>query len=236
MPNSKNTQKKQSNPKQKSQPKPKQKEVEHTEPEEVVPEEVVPEEVEQQENVETSTSGTTRKKVIKYNFNGSTEEAEKEIAIMLEKMTDMQKQVNSEFTEYKNFLRDLSKSYMRLRKLEDKNKEKQTNRKLQTRISPLYKITPELAEFLNIEEDQSTSRTNALAQISKYVKENNLNGVEVDDEDGGKKVDGRLIRLDEKLEKLFPNLVGADECLKFTSILTHLKINKHFVENINNKN
>ena len=224
MPNSKNTQKKQSKTKQKSQQKPK---------EEVETEEVETEEVEVEE---TATGGTSRKKVIKYNFNGSTEEAEKEIAMMLEKMTIMQKQVNSEFTEYKNFLRDLNKSYMRLRKLEDKNKDKQTNRKLQTRISPLYKITPELAEFLNIEEDQNTSRTNALSQISKYVKENNLNGVEVDDNNGGKKVDGRLIRLDEKLEKLFPNLVGADEYLKFTSILTHLKINEHFVENINNKN
>ena len=231
MPNSKNTHKKQSKIKQKSQQKPKKEVV----PLKVETEEVETEEVETEE-VETATGGTTRKKVIKYNFNGSTEESEKEIAMMLEKMTDMQKQVNSEFTEYKNFLRDLSKSYMRLRKLEDKNKEKQTNRKLQTRISPLYKITPELAEFLNIEEDQSTSRTNALAQISKYVKENNLNGIEIDDEDGGKKVDGRLIRLDEKLEKLFPNLVDSDECLKFTSILTHLKINKHFVENINNKN
>lgn len=230
MPNSKNTQKKQSNTNQKSQSKPKQKEVEHTEPLEVETAEV------ETEEVETATGGTTRKKVIKYNFNGSTDEAEKEITMMLEKMNIMQKQVNSEFTEYKNFLRDLSKSYMRLRKLEDKNKEKQTNRKLQTRISPLYKITPELAEFLNIEEDQSTSRTNALSQISKYVKENNLNGVEVDDNNGGKKVDGRLIRLDEKLEKLFPNLVGADEYLKFTSILTHLKINEHFVENVNNKN
>lgn len=232
MPNSKNTQKKQSKTNQKSQSKPKQKEVE---PLESVPKEVETEEVETEE-VETATGGTTRKKVIKYNFNGSTDEAEKEITMMLEKMNIMQKQVNSEFTEYKNFLRDLSKSYMRLRKLEDKNKEKQTNRKLQTRISPLYKITPELAEFLNIEEDQSTSRTNALSQISKYVKENNLNGVEVDDNNGGKKVDGRLIRLDEKLEKLFPNLVGADEYLKFTSILTHLKINEHFVENVNNKN
>ncbi len=182
------------------------------------------------DQVDDTASGKSPKKkpLPTFKFDGELSEIEEQFEEMLKDMDETQKKVNSEFTRYKHFVKDLHRNFVRLRKKEVAQKAKKENRKSGKRISPEFPISDELAAFMGLDPGSTASRTNALAFVSKYVKENNLNGIEVDDTKGGKKVDGRLINLDEGLSSIFPNLVNSDEHLKFTSIITHL--NQHFPE------
>jgi len=194
------------------------------------------EEVEQVEQVGSDQQSPVKKKSIPtFKFDGSAEEVEAQIKEMHDNIDSMQKTVNSQFTIYKHFLNDLGRNFVRNRRQEERLRSKKENRKSATRISPEFEVSDTLAEFMGLESGTKASRTNALAVVSKYVKEQGLNGVEVDADPNdtkaknGKKLDKRLIQLDDRLEKLFPNLVNVNdpaEMLKFTTIITHL--NQHF--------
>ncbi len=171
-------------------------------------------------------SSPKKKPIPTFKFDGELEDVEKQVEDMLKDIDEMHKKVNSEFTVYKHFIKDLSKALVRMRKKDESQKSKKASSKSGKRISPEFPISDELAVFMGMEAGSKTSRTNALAVVSKYVKEHDLNGIDVDDGKGGSKKDGRLINLDDALEKIFPNLVGCDEYLKFTTIITHL--NQHF--------
>ena len=70
---------------------------------------------------------------------------------------------------------------------------------------------PELAEFM---ESDIASRVDVLTKVSKYSKEYNLQAED----------NKRRIILDDKLSKIFPELVGkeGDERLAYTSIMKHI--------------
>ncbi len=100
------------------------------------------------------------------------------------------------------------------------------------RIVPKFKISNELCAFMGLEPGSKASRSNALSCVSRYVKENGLNGIEVIDANGEKKLDKRLINLDDNLANIFPNLRDSNEHLAFTNILKH--VNQHFPPHLNN--
>lgn len=201
------------------------------EPVEETPVEETPvdESFDESQDKSSETKPLSKKKTIPtFKFEGSPEDVQNQINEMLKNMTETQKEVNSNFTLYKHFLNDMGKKLVAARKNEEKVRSKQEKRKSRNHLSPVFKISPKLAEFMGVDQEKGACRTNALGFISKYVRDNKLNGhIEVDDGKGGKKVDGRLIELDDKLSELFPNLVESGEYLQFTSILTHLNKNNH---------
>lgn len=183
------------------------------------------------DETQDETTSAKKKTIPTFKFEGNPDDVQTQIDEMWKDMDEMQREVNAKFTLYKHFLRDMGRKFIAARKFEEKVKSKQENRKLRNHVAPIFKISPELAEFMGVDAEKGAARTDALGFISKYVKENKLNeGVEVDDGKGGTKVDKRMIQLDDKLGKLFPNLVDSEDHLMFTSILTHLKENDHIGE------
>lgn len=171
-------------------------------------------------NQEPSTKKTT---IPKFKFDGDLEEVETQYKEMKEHLTQLQKDFQRELTIQKHYTEDLYLYAMRLRKESDKLKAKKESRKSIERIAPQFPISDELAEFMGKEPGSKAARTETLSFISKYAKENKLSGVEVKDADGNVKINNMLIRLDDKLEKLFPELAKSDEYLQYNSILKHIK-------------
>lgn len=176
---------------------------------------------------QTSEDGTQKKTTIpKFKFDGDLEDVEAQIKEMKDRMNEMQKQMQHEMTIYKHYLDDLSRYTLRLRKEQDKQVVKKQNRKKVERTVPMSDISDELAEFMDKEHGSQAARTEALSCISTYAKEHKLSGVEVKGDDGVKKMDNRMIRMDDKLGKLFPDFVDSKEYLTYATILKH--IGPHF--------
>ncbi len=175
-----------------------------------------------------------KKAIPTFKFDGEPDEVEKQVEDMLKDMDEIQKEVSSKFTIYKHFLKQLSKTLIRMRKKEEAQKIKKESRKSGKRLAPEFDISDELCIFMGLDPGSKSSRTNALAVVSKYAKEHDLNGIDVDDGTGTIKTDKRLINLDKNLESIFPNLVDSDENLGFTTIIRHL--NQHFPKKKSNLN
>jgi chromatin remodeling complex protein RSC6 len=162
----------------------------------------------------------------RFKFDGDVDDVEAQLTEMKARMTNMQKEFNHELTIYRHFVDDLGRNYMRLKKEQDKVLAKKASRKGGDRILPQSKISDELADFLGKDHGTMLSRPEALGFIATYAKENDLAGKEVTDDDGNSKIDKRIIQLDGKLKKLFPNLAKSGEDLRFNTILKH--IGPHF--------
>jgi chromatin remodeling complex protein RSC6 len=110
------------------------------------------------------------------------------------------------------------------RKKEEAENDRKKKRVKGSHITPEVKISDELADFMDLPHGSKTSRPQALGFVSKYAKENKLNG-----KMNGDKMDNRIINMDDKLKKLFPNIADNGEELTFTNIMTNLK--DHFKKN-----
>lgn len=176
---------------------------------------------------EKDKSSPKKKTIPTFKFDDkTTEEIVSELEELQEAVRKAKKEYDHQTTLLMHYCSDLAKNYNKLHKKELEKKEKKNDKSGEKRISPEFEVSAELAEFMGLDEGQKTSRTAALSFVSKYIKEHSLNGMEKDDGNGGTKIDGRLINLDDKLEKLFPNLVESGEVLQFTTLIKHL--GQHF--------
>lgn len=152
-----------------------------------------------------------------------------------EKLNDQFASVNDKFDAlYHEFVilrrhsKDLHRRYLSLFKKNEAAEQKALQKKLNRgkKDPPKYKVTKELTDFMGYDEGTLVARTDALAKVSTYVKENKLNNIEQEVEVNGekvKKVNGVIFERDEKLMKLFPKLDDGEEYMKFTNILKYLK-------------
>jgi chromatin remodeling complex protein RSC6 len=114
----------------------------------------------------------------------------------------------------KNFKLELNNIQQKIKKLEKKvNKENKKHIKKKKRkpsgFAKPQRLSNELCEFLNIENNSKMSRTEVTKKLIKYIKDNNLH-------------ESNKILLDEKLDVLFD---GSD--ITFFTLQKHM--NKHYI-------
>ena len=145
-----------------------------------------------------------------------------------EELMGIIKKHQDELTNIKHGIKDIIAEAQKLKKSVDADKEKKLKRKQQMSNNvnkKLYVITNDLADYMGLDQGTKVSRQEAIASVNKYVKANSLNGVEVTDDKGEKKLDKKKINMDVSLKKIFPNV---KEGLEFTNIMKY--IGQHFTD------
>ena len=169
----------------------------------------------------------------------------------IQALKDRQNAVNKEQVSIKNDTLDMLAEGLRAKKRlasldEKKRKRKENNSGNNAGIKQELEVSDALAKFMGLSAGAKVARTAALSAISKYASDNSLKGVEVYKEgnSGETKMDKRVIKPDDKLIALFPEIKASQkvltkpitkalaedkedmEILRFTSIMKHLK--QHF--------
>ena len=123
--------------------------------------------------------------------------------------------INNDFDELNNMIRDfkinLNNIQKKIKKLE-KNIKKENKKKNKKRnpsgFAKPQKLSKELCDFLNIEENSMMPRTEVTKIIIKYIKENGLN-------------ESSKIILDKRLEKILKG--------EITFFSMQKEMNKHYI-------
>lgn len=114
--------------------------------------------------------------------------------------------------------KEVIKERKELQKKSNKNNKKKKKKNSLSGFAVPTKITKELADFLNIDENIEISRTDVTTLICKYIKENNLQNPD----------NKKIIIPDHRLKKLFNGYLGEEDQLEFFNIQTYLKY--HFIK------
>lgn len=186
------------------------------------------EDLEHDEEEEGGEKKSKKKKTIPTFKFESLEEAEQNLDEKLKNLDKLRSECNSQITETKHYIQDLFRAFKALKKKDNQRKEKAETRKSFERTVPKCDVSDALTDFMGLEKGTKVSRSEALAYVCKYVKQNNLQGMMVKDAKGEEKLDKRLINLDEKLENLFPNISEGNEPLQYNNLMKHL--GQHFPE------
>ena len=163
------------------------------------------------------------------NMNSIVENEEDEKKIDISTVDILFEKLQSQFNDSQqiiktlhNNLKILHKEVLKERKdLLKKNSKNNKKKKKKNNLSGFAvptKITKELAEFLNLDEDTEISRTDVTSLICKYVKEKNLQNPE----------NKKIIIPDDKLKKLFNGYLAETDQLEFFNIQSYLKY--HFIK------
>jgi len=156
------------------------------------------------------------------NDNENDKKDESTVDILFDKLqlqfNDSQQILKTLHNNLKILYKEVLKERKELLKKSNKNNKKKKKKNNLSGFAVPTKITKELAEFLNLEEDAEISRTDVTSMICKYVKDNNLQNPE----------NKKIIIPDEKLSKLFKGYLGEDDQLEFFNIQSYLKY--HFIK------
>lgn len=132
---------------------------------------------------------------------------------IINNLSNFKTQITSLQGDLKNLEKTIKKEFKLLSKQAEKNKNK-GNRKPSGFAKPT-KVSPELSEFLNKDNDIEFARTEVTQHIIKYIKENELQNPN----------DKQKITPDEKLKKLLD--INENDTLTFFNIQKYM--NKHFI-------
>lgn len=158
--------------------------------------------------------------------NTVNEDKEKKISnvdILFDKLllqfNDSQQILKTLHNNLKILYKEVLKEKKELIKKSNKNNKKKKKKNSLSGFAVPTKISKELAEFLNLDEDIEISRTDVTSLICKYVKNNNLQNSD----------NKKIINPDERLKKLFNDTLDENDNLEFFNIQSHLKF--HFIKN-----
>jgi chromatin remodeling complex protein RSC6 len=170
------------------------------------------------ETTETTETTTEEKKVIpKFKFDGDVEDLKAQIQDMKTRITEAQNNFHHEFTVYRHFIDNLGRHTARLQAEHDKAAAKKAQHKNVVKNQPKYVVSDALADFMGLDKGSEIERSAAIGFVNKYCKTNGLGGVKVDG-----KVNGKMINMDTKLKKLFPNVVKSKEQFTYNSVMKHI--------------
>ena len=144
------------------------------------------------------------------------------VDILFEKLQlqflDSQQIIKTLHNNLKILQKEVIKERKDLLKKSSKNNKKKKKKNSLSGFAVPTKITNELAEFLNLDNDIEISRTDVTSLICKYIKDNNLQNPD----------NKKIIVPDERLKKLFNGYLSENDQLEFFNIQSYLKY--HFIK------
>lgn len=154
--------------------------------------------------------------------NNEFEKKESNVDILFDKLqlqfNDSQQIIKTLHNNLKILYKEVLKERKELLKKSNKNNKKKKKKNSLSGFAVPTKITNELAEFLNLEENTQISRTDVTSLICKYIKDNDLQNPD----------NKKIILPDDRLKKLFNGYLGEEDQLEFFNIQSYLKY--HFIK------